>query len=139
MKYDILQKFAENCDIHLESLKSELNLLPRTIHQNELKNNIKINNLIQLTEMVSIYKLAFIEFYKLCSICLTMPASSAACERTFSCPSHLKNYLTNSMLNERLCDLGMIQVGKKIAKTLDFEDIINEFALQHKNSRIILS
>ena len=31
LKYDILQKFAENYDIHLESLKSELNLLPRTI------------------------------------------------------------------------------------------------------------
>ena len=46
MKYDILQKFAENCDIHLESLKSELNLLPGTIQQYELRNNIKINKLI---------------------------------------------------------------------------------------------
>ena len=75
--YDILQRFAENYDIHIESQKSELNLLPRTIEQYELKNNIKINNLIQLTEMVSIYKLVYIEFYKLCSICLTMPVSSA--------------------------------------------------------------
>ena len=65
LKYDILQKFAENFDIPLESLKSELNFLPRTIQQYELKNNIKINNLIQLTEMISIYKLAVIEFYKL--------------------------------------------------------------------------
>ena len=43
------------------------------------------------------------------------------------------------MLNERLCDLGIIYVEKKIAKTLDLEDIKNEFTLQHKNSRLILS
>ena len=55
LNYDILEKFAGNYDIHLESLKSELNLLSRTIQQYELKNNIKINNLIQLT--ISIYKL----------------------------------------------------------------------------------
>ena len=102
-RYNILQKFAENYDNHLESLKSELNLLPRTIQQYELKNNIKINHLIQLTEMVRIYKLVFIEFYKLCSIC-------AACERTFSCLR--QNYLTNSMLNERSCDFGIIHVEK---------------------------
>ena len=89
--------------------------------------------------MISIYKLAVIEFYKLCSICLTMPVSSAACERISSCLRRLKNYLTNSMLNERICDLGIIHVEKKIAKTLDLEDIINEFALQHKNSRLIFS
>ena len=56
LKYDILQKYTENYDIHLESLKYELNLLSRTIQQCELKNNIKINHLIQLTEMISIYK-----------------------------------------------------------------------------------
>ena len=32
LKYDILPKFAENYDIHLESLKSKLNLLPRTMN-----------------------------------------------------------------------------------------------------------
>ena len=41
---DILQKFAENHDIHLESLKLELNLLLRKIQQYELKINIKINH-----------------------------------------------------------------------------------------------
>ena len=56
----------------------------------------------------------------------------AACERTFCCLARLKNYLTNSTLNERLSDLGIIHVEKKIAKTLDIEDIINEFALQQK-------
>ena len=55
--------------------------------------------------------------------------------RKFSCLRRLKNYLTNSMLNEILCDLGIIHIEKK----LDLEDIINEFALQHKNSRLILS
>ena len=68
-----------------------------------------------------------------------MPASSAAYDRTFSCLRRLKNYLTNSKLKERSCELGIIHVEKKIAKTLDLEDIINEFALQHKNSRLILS
>ena len=38
-----------------------------------------------------------------------------------------------------MCDLGIIHVEKKIPKHLDLEDIINEFSLQHKNSRLILS
>ena len=30
-------------------------------------------------------------------------------KRTFSCLRRLKNYLNNSMLNKRLCDLGISQ------------------------------
>jgi hypothetical protein len=63
---------------------------------------------------------------------ITFPVSSVACERIFSKMKLIKNCARNSMDEERLSDLCVL------AKERDFEKVVDVFAKQHNNSRIVL-
>ena len=52
-------------------------------------------------------------------ILLTMPVSSATCERSFSTLRRLKNYMRNSMGNDRLSDLALLNIHQDIEVDLD--------------------
>lgn len=76
--------------------------------------------------------------HKLCLISITIPVSSAGCEKTFSCLKRVKNYLRNKLMDSHMSNLSVIAIEKSEAKSLNIDDIINEFASLHQNRRIIL-
>ncbi|XP_040079610.1 zinc finger MYM-type protein 1-like [Ixodes scapularis] len=78
------------------------------------------------------------ESYRLCVIALTIPASSAACERTFSCLRRLKTYFRYRMSDKRLANLVVLAVEKSTAKSLELDDVVNAFDGAHHNRRIRL-
>jgi hypothetical protein len=125
---------AYMCDI--DSLDSELNIIRKSIKQFELKYH-SIKTIFQYHKFLLDYQLAFFELYKLCTIAITIPVSSAACERTFSYMKIIKSYLRNSMLHDNLSSLSIIAIEKSEAKSLNIEDIINIFAECHNNRRIL--
>lgn len=97
-----------NCDLNL--LESEFKILARTVDNYEKENNIKVETVIQFSDLLLKYKLAFAETNKLCEICLTIPVSSAGCERSFSCLRRIKNYMRNSMTDPRLSHLASLTI-----------------------------
>lgn len=117
-----------NSDINL--LKSELNILPNTIKIYEAENGIKISSIMDFLDLLKNYKIAFSQTYKLVVICVTIPVSSAACERTFSSLKRLKTYIRNCMTNERLNHLAIINIESEIAKQLNIEDVVTKFDSQ---------
>lgn len=64
----------------------------------------------------------------LLKIFLTLPVSVASCERSFSKLKLIKNYLRSSMSDERLCGLAMLSIEHELASSLDFSEILEEFA-----------
>lgn len=66
--------------------------------------------------------------YKIFSILLAMPASSATAERSFSAMRRIKNFLRATMADERLSGLAMMHVHREIP--IDTDVIINTFATQ---------
>lgn len=134
---ELIQPFAlaYRCDV--ETLSSELKIIKKTIKHFEYKYN-SIENIFQLHAFLLQYELAFSELYKLCSIAITIPVSSAVCERTFSCMKRIKTYLRNSMLQINLSNLSIISIEKSEAKLLNIDSIIDRFADSHNNRRIIL-
>ena len=136
--FSVIELLAIHYKSDLEALKTELKLIPRTIKNFEKEKNIKVTSVMNFLDFLEIYQNAFSETYKLCVIGVTIPVSSAPCERTFSCMRHIKTYLRNSMCNERLSNLSIMFIEKKIAKSLDINDVIERFASLHKNRRIIL-
>jgi hAT family C-terminal dimerisation region len=50
---------------------------------------------------------------------LTLPVTSATCERSFSKLKLIKNYLRSTMSAERLSDLAMLSIEYECAKKLD--------------------
>jgi len=106
LTYDTILPFAKAYLGDIECLKSELKILHKSMNRYETKNNLNF-----LKE----YEIAFSETYKLCSIAITIPVSSAACERTFSCMKRVKSYLRNSLLDTNLTSLSIISIEKREA------------------------
>ena len=67
---------------------------------------------------------------------MTIPVSSTTTERTFSKMKLIKTTARNSTSDTRLSDLPLLAIERDII--VDYENIIDAFANQHKNSRIQL-
>ena len=65
-------------------------------------------------------------------ILLTIPATAASAERSFSKPKLTENYLW-SMSQTRLVDLTRLIIQSSIAKQVDYDSVIRNFA--HKKAR----
>lgn len=91
-----------------------------------------------LAVLLQEFNLVFHGLNKLCNITITIPSSSASCERSFSGLIRIKNYLRTTTSQERLTDLGILYVEKNVVKTLDLDVIVDSFATKHNNRRITL-
>jgi hypothetical protein len=138
LSFSLLKPFAEHYNADLEQLENEFKLLPSTIKAYEKEKNIKVKSVMMFLDFLEIYKNAFQNSYYLCIVCITIPVSSAGCERTFSSMRYIKSYLRNSMVDERLSNLSVLFIEKKLTKTLSLETVVERFAELHKNRRLIL-
>lgn len=73
-------------------------------------------------------KEVFPNLYKLMQVALTIPVSSATCERSFSTMRRLKNWLRSSMLQQRFTNLSVINIERDLANDIVSEEILNTFA-----------
>ena len=68
---------------------------------------------------------------------LCLPVTSAACERSLSVLTRIKNYHRSAMGQERLCSLAAMAIESDVFKLLDFDDVVTEFAHSHSRKRIL--
>jgi len=61
-------------------------------------------------------------------IALTIPTTVASGERSFSKLKLIKNYLRTTMTQERLNSLAMISIERGIVQSLDYSQLIRDFA-----------
>lgn len=59
---------------------------------------------------------------------LTICVSVASCERSFSKLKLIKNYLRSTMHQERLVNLSILSIERKVSKELDFTEVIEDFS-----------
>jgi Domain of unknown function (DUF4371)/hAT family C-terminal dimerisation region len=59
---------------------------------------------------------------------LTLPVTVASCERSFSKLRMIKNYLRSSCGQERLSGLALLSIESKVARSLNLDDLIKNFA-----------
>lgn len=137
LSYSQLEPAAKHYKFDVELLETQLRLLPKTIELYEKEKKIKISSTMMLLDFLEVYKNAFWEVYNLCIISITIPVSSAGCERTFSCLRFLKNYLRNAMHDDRLCNLAVLYIEKKLAKSLNLDLVVEKFA-NLNNRRMML-
>lgn len=133
-----VQTLASHYKIDIDLMQAEFKILKNAIPNHEKENNIQVENILQFLDFLKKYKLVFPETFKIVSISVTVPVSSAGCERTFSCLRRLKNYMRNKMSQERLSDLAIINIEREIVKSLNKDLIIDYFDAAHNNRRIIL-
>lgn len=116
--------YNEMSDIDGEDLFHELSIVHTLVKDQRIHHALDILNAIMKRNLENVLPNAVIAL----RIMLTCPVSVASGERSFSKLKIIKNYLRNSMNQERLNSLTIISIEHDLAKLIDYEDIIEEFA-----------
>ncbi|CAF4660031.1 unnamed protein product [Rotaria socialis] len=116
------------CDI--VSLSNEAEVLKPMLKQSKSK------DIVDLYFEVLPLQQAFPTIIHLLIGAMTIPVSSTTTERTFSKMKLIKTSARNTMSDDRLSDLSLLAIERDFV--VDNEKIIDAFAIQHKNSRILL-
>ena len=135
---EALSGMAVNYGVAEDDLAVEVHQLKRLIARKRDKGQ-EVSTPLELAAMLEPYKDAFMDLHKLVCIAVTLPVTSAACERSFSCLNLLKTYLRNSSGNNRTSNLAVISINSRRAKQLNIDAIIDSFAANHQNRRIVLN
>lgn len=114
-------------DINIESLEAEITVI---------KNGIQNSDSTLTDVLQKIDQNVFANLYKLMQVALTLPISSASCERSFSVMRRIKTWIRSSMNQDRFTDMSILHIERDISNIIDSENILNKFAL--KNRRINL-
>ena len=138
LNVDALTPMAQHYGVKEDDLKAEVHQVKRLIQKKEA-DGVSINTPSELNTMLMPYKDAFPDIFRLLNISLTIPVTSASCERSFSCLKLLKNYIRNKSGDERTSNLALLSISSSRTKQLDLEKVIDRFAAGHKNRRIVLS
>ena len=116
------------CDISM--LNNEVQVLKQMLKQKQLK------TITDLYFEIVPLKDAFSTVVSILLAALTIPVSSTTTERTFSKLKLIKTVARNSMADNRLSDLSLLAIEKDFP--VDYSLIVDAFADNHKNSRMIL-
>ena len=84
--------------------------------------------------MQDIYPNAYVAI----GIMLTMPVSTASAERSFSKLKIIKNYLRNSMKQERLSAIGILSFEAKLAQKIDYKSLLTDFSKAKSRKALFL-
>jgi len=114
-------------DINIESLEAEMTVI---------KNSIQNSDFTLSDVLQKIDQNVFTNLYKLMQVALTLPISSATCERSFSVMRRIKTWIRSSMNQDRFTDMSILHIERDISNVIESENILNNFAL--KNRRIDL-
>lgn len=95
-----------------------------------IPDRIKSATVLELYQLIQDYNLkeSFPNTDIVFRIFLTIPVTVATCERSFSKLKLIKNYLRSTMGQERLSNLAILSIEHEVAREIDFENVIDEFA-----------
>ena len=113
----------------LEDISPELveeMIFLKEIYTTNFKLPLSPRNLLQeivTQNLVDLFPNVFISL----RIFMTLPISAADAERSFSNQKRTKNYLRSTMGQQRLNGLAMLSINSDIARTLNYQSIIDKF------------
>ena len=120
-KDDLLSEYAIDLELQAWSLKWQGNL-----------ENTKYYTIPKA--MAKADKMSYPNLHILFSIGVTLPVTSAVCERSISTLRLLKPAMRSTMTNARMNGLAMIYVHREFANALEFQAVVDEFATHHSRS-----
>ena len=128
---DFLSEFTKRFNISSTDVKHEISLVRKLVNDNTL-------TVTQFLIELFPYKKAFEGIYRLLLLAVTLPVTSASCERSFSKMRIVKTFLRNSMSNNRLSNIALLSIESKRAESIDFDNFVDEFDMRYENRRIKL-
>jgi len=106
LNIDDIEEFSHHIDTDSNALKNEFIVIKSMLQSKTINDVIEfLNELIPLSN-------AFPQTLRMIKSAITMPISQVTCERSFSKMKIIKNYLRNSMTDQRLSDLTVLAVER---------------------------
>jgi hypothetical protein len=133
----LLWPMAQHYGVTHDNLTAELHQIRRLLTTKGPQGH-SVGTTQEFLALLQPYKDSFCDLNKLLCISLTVPVTSAACERSFSCLARVKNYLRNSSGDSRNSDLALLSINAASTRSLDADAIVDAFAVNHNNRRIVL-
>lgn len=117
LKIQHLTKYCTTLNIDYNLAIAEFKLIKHSLlfstNQNDAINQIS--------------KSAYPNAFKLIKLSKSLPIGSSECERSFSAIRRISSYLRTSMAQQRLSNLGILNIEKSLVDLLNVEDVIKEF------------
>jgi len=85
---------------------------------------------------ISPYKATFDCLYKLLPVVVTLPVTSASCEKRFSKIKFVKTFPRNSMTSERLSSDALLSIEKVRADKIYLDNFIDKFDSRHDRIKL---
>ena len=134
LDFEIILPLARQYNLNLEDVKMETRQAKRMMPWS----GVGFETLEELFKYLKHLEMAFCELLKAARIAITLPVSTAGCERSFSKLKLIKNHLRKTMANARLKHLAVIGIHRKRALSIDLELDVDRFIQKFPNSRIVL-
>ncbi|XP_060847136.1 zinc finger MYM-type protein 1-like [Rhopalosiphum padi] len=132
---NLLKLDFEGSSLLINHYKNLFEVIPHDLkcEMTVLKNMIKgVPSYLTIKEKIS--KDTFPNLFKMIQLAITLPVSSATCERSFSAMRRINNYLRFTMSQERFSKLAILNIERDII--VDTEIILNTFANKNRKIRI---
>lgn len=109
-----------------------------TVAKNCLQNKkINCDALTQREILQSVVKFdTYPNVYKLLHVALSIPISSASCERSFSSMRRINTYLRSNMAQNRFTNLSILNIERELSNTINNDDILNQFAKKDRKMQL---
>ena len=130
-EFSSVSPFAEAYGADLDDLSHELHQAKRVLHRMKIED--RPTTLVGFISHIERYGDAFAELRRLGVIAISLPVSTASCERSFSALRHIKTLVRNSISNEKLDSVSILAIERERAQSLDTGKIVDAFAAVHKN------
>lgn len=122
---------------HADRLKNEL----QYIYKSDKLKILEILDFIQILHSNNLTS-TFPEVYKLGKLIVTIPVSTLATERSFSCLKRIHTYLHNTQGQNRLTDLSMIAIEKDLLVILKrstsfYDDVLQNYLKKDRRLDLI--
>lgn len=128
--------FAQAYGADVEDLSHELHQAKRLLQRMTIED--RPNTLVEFISHIERYGDAFAELHRLGVIAISLPVSTASCERSFSALRHIKTWVRNSISNDKLDSVSVLAIECERTQALDNGEIVDLFAAAHNNRRIAL-
>ena len=129
-------KFMEklyNNDVNISVLTAQMEILQVLLKDGDYFCFDDIIIVVKIKELPNPGREMIKEVITLCKLILVNPATSAACERSFSTARRLKTWLPSRMNQERFSNLTVLNIHKERTDRLSTIDIANEFTDRSTN------
>ncbi|XP_050531022.1 52 kDa repressor of the inhibitor of the protein kinase-like [Daktulosphaira vitifoliae] len=128
--YHFIDHYHSSMDVSKECLNCEMTVAKNVILQSIGPDaDMNVENIIPI---LFENKSTFPNLYKLFNVALTLPISSATCERSFSAMKKIKTWLRNSMTQDKFTNVSILYIEKDISKNINVEEILNLFANENR-------